>query len=87
MEVTGAGPPAEPLLRLRPLGLGEILDEVFRVYRRHFWVLVSIALLVALPGLALQFASGSASQFGFVLSALNDLNNPDALAEIGRAHV
>jgi hypothetical protein len=80
MEVTGAGAPAEPLLRLRPLGLGELLDDVFRVYRRHFWVLVAIALLVALPGLALQFASGSASQFGFVLSILNDLNNANALA-------
>jgi membrane-anchored glycerophosphoryl diester phosphodiesterase (GDPDase) len=78
--VTGAAAPAEPLLRLRPLGLGEILDDVFRVYRRHFWLLVAIALIVSLPGLALQFASGSASQFGFALSILNDLNNPDALA-------
>jgi hypothetical protein len=78
--VTSSAVPAEPLLRLRPLGLGELLDDVFRVYRRHFWLLVAIALLVALPGLALQFASGSASQFGFVLSILNDLNNPEALA-------
>jgi len=78
--MTGAGAPAEPLLRLRPLGLGEILDDVFRVYRRHFWVLVSIALLVALPGLALQFASGSASQFGFALSILSNLNSPGGLA-------
>jgi hypothetical protein len=78
--VTGSAPPGEPLLRLRPLGLGEILDDVFRVYRRHFWLLVAIALIVSLPGLALQFASGSAGQFGFALSILNDLNNPDALA-------
>lgn len=78
--MTGGAAPAEPLLRLRPLGLGEILDDVFRVYRRHFWVLVSIALIVALPGLALQFASGSATQFGFLLSILNNLNNPEALA-------
>ena len=80
MDVTGSAPPAEPLLRLRPLGLGELLDDVFRVYRRHFWLLVAIAILVALPGLAVQFASGSASQFGFLISILNDLNNPDALA-------
>jgi hypothetical protein len=78
--VTSSAAPAEPLLRLRPLGLGEILDDVFRVYRRHFWLLVAIAVIVSLPGLALQFASGSASQFGFALSVLNDLNNPDALA-------
>ena len=80
MDVTGSAAPAEPLLRLRPLGLGELLDDVFRVYRRHFWLLVAIAILVALPGLAVQFASGSASQFGFLISILNDLNNPDALA-------
>lgn len=78
--MTTTAPPAEPVLRLRPLGLGELLDDVFRVYRRYFWLLVAIALLVSLPGLALQFASGSASQFGFALSVLNDLNNPDALA-------
>lgn len=78
--MTAPAAPAEPLLRLRPLGLGELLDDVFRVYRRHFWLLVAIALLVALPGLALQFASGSASQFGFVLSILNDVGNPGALA-------
>jgi Membrane domain of glycerophosphoryl diester phosphodiesterase len=80
MEMTSPAPPAEPLLRLRPLSLGELLDDVFRVYRRHFWLLVSIALLVSLPALALQFASGSASQFGFVLSLLNNLSSPDALA-------
>jgi Membrane domain of glycerophosphoryl diester phosphodiesterase len=80
MEVTVPAAPPEPLLRLRPLGLGELLDDVFRVYRRHFWLLAAIALLVSLPGLALQFASGSASQFGFALSILNDLSNPDAIA-------
>jgi hypothetical protein len=63
------------VLRLRPLGPGELLDDVFRVDRRHFWLPVAIALRVALPGLLLQFASGSASQFGFVLSVLGDLNN------------
>ncbi|HSR23879.1 MAG TPA: hypothetical protein VLW53_10040 [Candidatus Eisenbacteria bacterium] len=70
---------AEPLLRLRPLGLGEILDDVFRVYRRHFWLLATIALLISLPTLLLQFASGSADQFGFVVSALTSLANPSGL--------
>jgi membrane-anchored glycerophosphoryl diester phosphodiesterase (GDPDase) len=72
--------PAETLLRLRPLGLGEILDDVFRVYRRHFWVLVSIALIVSLPSLLLQFASGSADQFGFLVGAIGSITNPEALA-------
>lgn len=74
-----ANPPAEPLLRLRPLGLGEILDDVFRVYRRHFWLLAAIALLVSLPALLLQFASGSADQFGFFVTALGSLANPNGL--------
>jgi Membrane domain of glycerophosphoryl diester phosphodiesterase len=71
--------PTEPLLRLRPLGLGEILDDVFRVYRRHFWLLAAIALLVSLPALLLQFASGSANQFGFLVSALGSIADPEAL--------
>ena len=77
---SGAG--GEPLLRLRPLGLGEILDDVFRVYRRRFGLLVAIALLVSLPGLLLQFASGSADTFGFAISLLGSIANPNAL--VGR---
>src|SRR2546423_14651281 len=63
-------PPA-PGLRLRPLGFGELLDEVFRVYRRHFWLFVSIALVLALPTLVLQIVSGQADQIGFTASLLS----------------
>ncbi len=70
----------EPLLRLRPLGLGELLDDVFRVYRRHFWLLFGISLLLSLPNLALQLVSGSADALGFFLGAIPDLANPNALA-------
>ncbi|MDP9247663.1 MAG: glycerophosphoryl diester phosphodiesterase membrane domain-containing protein [Candidatus Dormibacteraeota bacterium] len=63
-------PPA-PGLRLRPLGFGELLDEIFRVYRRHFWLFVSIALLLALPSLFLQILSGQADQVGFSASLLS----------------
>lgn len=80
MVVTTPGVPPAPLLRLRPLGLGELLDDVFRVYRRHFWLLFAVALVVSLPTLAFQFASGSASQFGFALTVLGNLNDPQALA-------
>src|ERR1700736_3184996 len=71
-------PPAPPLpvggsftLRLRPLGFGELLDEIFRVYRRHFWLFVSIALVLALPSLVLQIVSGQADQIGFTASLLS----------------
>src|SRR5205823_7124320 len=70
-----AGPPlppgATPTLRLRPLSFGELLDDVFRVYRRHFWLLVSISLVVALPTLILQILSGQADQLGFSAAVLN----------------
>jgi hypothetical protein len=69
-----------PLLRLRPLGLGEILDEVFRVYRRHFGLLAGIALVLAVPTLLVQVASGSAASFGFLLTLLGGLGNPGTLA-------
>lgn len=75
-----SGAPAPPLMRLRPLGLGEILDDVFRVYRRHFWLLLVLALLVALPSLLLSIASGSADQFGFLLTALPSIADPGRIA-------
>lgn len=61
-----AGVGSEPLLRLRPLGLGEILDEIFRVYRRHFGLLWAVALVLAVPGFLLQVASGSPGVLGSV---------------------
>jgi membrane-anchored glycerophosphoryl diester phosphodiesterase (GDPDase) len=73
-------PAGEPLLRLRPLGLGEVLDDIFRVYRRHFGLLCGIALVLTVPGLLVQFASGSAGSFGFLLGALLNLGNPAAFA-------
>ena len=38
-----------PTAPLRPLGLGEILDGAFTIYRRHFATLVSTSLLGLLP--------------------------------------
>jgi hypothetical protein len=70
-----APPPLPPggsfTLRLRPLSFGELLDEVFKVYRRHFWLFVSIALILALPTLVLQIVSGQADQVGFTASLLS----------------
>jgi len=64
-------PGATPTLRLRPLSFGELLDDVFRVYRRHFWLLVSISLVLALPTLILEILSGQADQLGFSAAVLN----------------
>lgn len=38
--------------------LSELLDELFRLYRRHFSLIVGVALLVALPGLVWSLATG-----------------------------
>jgi len=38
--------------------LPELLDELFRLYRRHFSLIVGISLLVALPGLVWTLVTG-----------------------------
>jgi len=83
-------PPASPKvsvpvpLRLRPLEIGDVLDETFRMYRRHFLLFAGISVVLAIPsaaifGIALgwfstSLASVSAqpdfSSFGTVLGAL-----------------
>jgi hypothetical protein len=40
---------ATPPLRLRPLEIGDLLDETFRMYRRHFLVFAGLSVLVSLP--------------------------------------
>jgi hypothetical protein len=39
--------------------LPELLDELFRLYRRHFSLIVGVALLVALPGLVWTLVTGT----------------------------
>jgi len=70
---------AEPLLRLRPLGLGEVLDDIFRVYRRHFGLLCGIALVLSVPTYVIQLVSGTADQIGFATSIIGQLTRPAAL--------
>ena len=60
-----AGPVAQPKLendptlslpaplRLRPLEIGDLLDETFRMYRRHFLLFAGISVLLAIPSAAL----------------------------------
>src|SRR5258708_13375426 len=40
-------------LRMRPLEVGDVLDETFRMYRRHFLVFAGIAVILAIPSAAI----------------------------------
>ena len=67
-------------MRMRALGFGEILDEIFRFYRRNFWLLVLLSLVPALPTLLFQVASGQASQYGLVGSLIGSLVTSNTLS-------
>jgi len=45
-------------IRFRPMPLPELLDELFRLYRRHFSLIVGVALLVSVPGLVWSLITG-----------------------------
>jgi hypothetical protein len=55
------------------MDLGEILDNVFRLYRARFPLLAGLAILVSLPSLLLQYLTGSFSQAGFFMGGLGRL--------------
>jgi hypothetical protein len=80
VAVATAGTP----VRLRVMPLGELLDETFKLYRRHFTVIAGVALVIILPGLILSLISGSyrANPISFAQSVLQNANNPDELARI-----
>lgn len=81
MSAGGRAPgPGEALLRLRPLGLGEILDDIFRIYRRHFGLFCGIALVLSLPPFVFELLNGSPDQYGFLANILGSIANPAALA-------
>ena len=46
-------------IRFRPMPLPELLDELFRLYRRHFSVFAGISLLLVVPALVTSLLSGS----------------------------
>jgi hypothetical protein len=41
-------------LRLRPLEIGDLLDETFRMYRRHFVLFAGISVILSIPTAALS---------------------------------
>src|SRR2546428_5168124 len=46
-------------IRFRPMPLPELLDDLFRLYRRHFSLIVAVSLLVALPALVWSLVTGT----------------------------
>ena len=71
-------------LRLRPLEIGDLLDETFRMYRRHFFLFAGISVILSTPlaasagvsffalfnNLAQQTASTQAPDLGPTLASL-----------------
>src|SRR5579859_3742126 len=53
-------------LRLRPLEIGDVLDETFRLYRRNFLLLAGISVGFSIP-LAAVAGFGFASLYGAIL--------------------
>ena len=68
-------------VRLRPLPVGELLDETFKLYRRHFNVIAGVALVIILPNLLLTLVSGSyrANPITYFQQFLQNINDPAAL--------
>jgi hypothetical protein len=64
--------------------LGELLDETFKLYRRHFSVIAGVALAVILPGLIVTLVSGSyrANPFTYLQQIAQNANDPAALQAI-----
>lgn len=63
-------------LRLRPLEIGDILDETFRMYRRHFLLLAGIAVMFSIPLAALS-GFGYFELFNFITSQATSENPTD----------
>jgi hypothetical protein len=78
--VATAGTP----VRLRPLPVGELLDETFKLYRTHFNVIAGVAIVVVLPNLLLNLLSGSyrLNSISYFQKVLQNLNDPAALQAI-----
>lgn len=63
---------------LRPLSLGQLLDETFNLYRRNFLLFVGISAIPNLALLALQLGLGTAAfsqSTDFVLASLTSLGS------------
>jgi len=51
--------PITPAYRIRPLDVGDILDEAFRIYRANFSLMLTIAVVASVPAVISGIGSGS----------------------------
>ena len=86
---TIAGHVSAPVpLRLRPLEIGDVLDETFRLYRRNFLLLAGISVALSIP-LAAFAGYGYSALFGELFNQASSSNPGDftsfgpALASLG----
>ena len=56
-------------LRLRPLEIGDLLDETFRMYRRHFLLFAGLSVILSIPSAALSSFSYYTLFSGLLLQA------------------
>jgi hypothetical protein len=68
-------------LRLRPLEIGDVLDEIFRMYRRHFLLFAGISVAFSIP-LAAVAGFGYFALFSDLANVAAS-NNPPDLASFG----
>ena len=57
-------PSINPAYRIRPLLLGDILDEAFRIYRARFGLMALTALLASVPALLVGLGGGANTLIG-----------------------
>ncbi len=63
-------------LRLRPLEIGDVLDETFRMYRRHFALFAGISVIFSIPLAALS-GYGYFALFNFAATQATSSNPGD----------
>ncbi|HVH64480.1 MAG TPA: hypothetical protein VM674_00470 [Candidatus Acidoferrum sp.] len=67
-------------VRFRPMPLPELLDELFRLYRNYFGLIVGVALIVVLPGLIWTLVTGT---YRLSANSFQTLFNPSGAATFG----
>jgi hypothetical protein len=69
--------------RLRPLDVGDLLDETFRLYRRHFWLLIGVGAVALLPTAAVSLAPASLSTL--MITGAGNMTNAGGSIDAGGA--